>query len=96
MLCDSGTIQMLLVYRLYDSTTDSEAAVAQAKSTVAPFDCISKYRELQKFVSTVKSACEPVEDAAGQQTLHVVTFLTNIQDRTWGDIKGAFAGWVNV
>ncbi|KAI0095281.1 TIP-1 family-domain-containing protein [Irpex rosettiformis] len=70
----------------------SEGAVVLAKSPASPFDCISNYKDLQKFVLSVRQACTSIEDAAGQQTLHVVTFLTNIQDRTWNEIKGAFTG----
>ena len=39
----------------------------------------------------VHDAGKQVEDASGQQKLHIVSFLESIRDRTWDDIKGAFA-----
>ena len=72
----------------------SEAAVALAKILASPFDCIPKYEELRSFISSVKQGCAPIEDAAGKQTLHIVTFLASVQHRTWNDIKGAFTSYV--
>ncbi|KAI0344153.1 hypothetical protein BDW22DRAFT_1355453 [Trametopsis cervina] len=69
----------------------SEAAVKQAKSSQSPFDCISQYEQLQTFVTSVTKACTPAQSVAGEQKLHVVAFLKNIQERTWNDIKSAFA-----
>ena len=66
-----------------------EAAVSKAQSS-SPFDCIAEYERLQSFVADVSKSCKQVEDAAGQQKLHLVSFLESILDRTWNDIKGAF------
>ncbi|GJE85916.1 RINT-1 family protein [Phanerochaete sordida] len=67
-----------------------ETAVLKAKST-SPFDCIPQYEQLQAFVAKVSVAGKQVEDAAGQQKLHLVSFLESIQDRTWNDVKAVFS-----
>lgn len=73
-----------------------EAAVSLAQSAPSPFDSIPKYEQLQAFVDKVTKACVQVEDASGQQTLRLVSFLENILDRTWNDIKGGFTSYVTI
>ncbi|KAI0706059.1 RINT-1 family protein [Cytidiella melzeri] len=79
-------------HRVRTDMSSSEGAVTQAKASLSPLDCVLKYKELQQFVLSVKQACTSIEDAAGQQTLHVVTFLASVQNRTWNEIKAVFSG----
>ncbi|KAF7792493.1 hypothetical protein EIP86_003534 [Pleurotus ostreatoroseus] len=66
-----------------------ESAVVASRSS-SPFDCVSRFEELQKFVSSVTAACAQAQDAAGQQKLHIVTALEQIQEHAWSEIKSSF------
>ncbi|KAJ8457469.1 hypothetical protein ONZ45_g18302 [Pleurotus djamor] len=49
---------------------------------------ISQYSKLQDFVRNAVKQSSAVEDGAGQQTLHLVSFLQNLREKTWRDMKG--------
>lgn len=65
---------------------------------------LTQYRQLQSFVSTVSSSCSVADNLSQIQLyipstnhesllLKIVTFLLNIRDRTWGDIKGVLTSY---
>ncbi|KAL1761811.1 TIP-1 family-domain-containing protein [Schizophyllum commune] len=69
----------------------SEAAIAQISSlksseVVTPAS-LEKYSALQNYVAQVDEYCSSVEDASGQQKLHLVAFLEEVREKTWSDIK---------
>ena len=63
-----------------------EGAVKKAKES-SPLLAVPEYEKLQKFVGSVTNSCRDVEDASGQQKLHLITFLEGVRDKTWRDIK---------
>ena len=66
----------------------SEAAIRQSQN-FSSHTSISDYGLLQTFVSHLVDKCAVVDHALGQQPLHLVTFLQNLRDRTWADIKSS-------
>ncbi|KAI0047816.1 hypothetical protein FA95DRAFT_1540756 [Auriscalpium vulgare] len=54
---------------------------------------ISAYQSLQAFVASVTDACAKVVEVTGQAdtTLRVVSFLNEVQKKTWVDMKGALS-----
>ncbi|KAH7915139.1 TIP-1 family-domain-containing protein [Hygrophoropsis aurantiaca] len=70
----------------------SEAAVSQMRASPSPttIASTSKYKTLQAFVEEVSSICGQVGNLGGGEssTLHLVTLLQQIQDKTWADMKG--------
>ncbi|KAJ7770915.1 TIP-1 family-domain-containing protein [Mycena maculata] len=73
----------------------SEAACAQIRDPpiAAPlsYTSVTEYQSLQEFVTKVSNACASVEDGAGKQTLNLISFLDNIRDKCWADIKGSLS-----
>ncbi|KAJ7102352.1 TIP-1 family-domain-containing protein [Mycena belliarum] len=73
----------------------SEAAREQIRSssTTTPLSTasVTEYQSLQEFVSKVSAACANVGDGAGNQRLNLVSFLENIRDKCWADIKGSLS-----
>ncbi|KAL1737312.1 TIP-1 family-domain-containing protein [Schizophyllum commune] len=69
----------------------SEAAIAQigslGPSQVLTPASLEKYSALQNYVAQVDEYCSSVEDASGQQKLHLVAFLEEVREKTWSDIK---------
>ena len=69
----------------------SEAAIAQTSSLksseVLTPASLEKYSALQNYVAQVDEYCSSVEDASGQQKLHLVGFLEEVREKTWSDIK---------
>ncbi|KAL1739732.1 TIP-1 family-domain-containing protein, partial [Schizophyllum fasciatum] len=71
------------------------AALAQIKSmttsqVITPA-LLEKYSALQNYVAQVDEYCSSVEDASGQQKLHLVAFLEEVREKTWSDIKQAMS-----
>lgn len=62
----------------------SEAAIQQAQG-FSSHSSVSEYAVLQVFVSSVVEKCAVVKD---QQSLHLVSFIQHLRDKTWNDIKG--------
>ncbi|KZS93221.1 hypothetical protein SISNIDRAFT_454361 [Sistotremastrum niveocremeum HHB9708] len=69
----------------------SDAAIEQIKN---PFptpsisaDSVAQYRNLQSFVASFTTLSEKVEDVGSGRSLHLVTFLENLVDRTWDSMK---------
>ena len=69
----------------------SEAAIAQTSSLksseVLTPASLEKYSALQNYVAQVDEYCSSVEDASGQQKLHLVSFLEEVREKTWSYIK---------
>ncbi|KAF9065415.1 TIP-1 family-domain-containing protein [Rhodocollybia butyracea] len=69
----------------------SESSIQQIESLLpsAPISSssVSQFQALQTFVTSVADTCTSVEDGAGTQQLHLVSFLERIRNRTWVDIK---------
>ncbi|CAL1696309.1 unnamed protein product [Somion occarium] len=65
----------------------SELAVKRASNSSSPLQAIPDYEKVQKFVASVGDASKDVEDGSGQQKLHLLTFLEDIREKTWRDIK---------
>ncbi|KAI9511767.1 TIP-1 family-domain-containing protein [Russula earlei] len=66
-----------------------------AKAEITPHRAItvSKYRSLQAFVSAVKHGCAPSSDVLGEvdKPLRLVSFLEEIQKRTWLNMKAVLS-----
>ncbi|KAG1904794.1 RINT-1 family protein [Suillus fuscotomentosus] len=78
--------------------TLSEGALAQLRATSSPLSksSTSEYSRLSAFVSDVGQACESVQDiGSAEQSLHLVTFVRRIRDKTWLDIKEIFSTKLN-
>ncbi|KAG9223134.1 hypothetical protein CCMSSC00406_0000177 [Pleurotus cornucopiae] len=52
---------------------------------------ISQYRALHDFVEQVAEQCSTAADSTGTKTLHLVSFLRTLRDRTWQNIKDILA-----
>lgn len=64
----------------------SEAATQQARD-FSSHSSISEYTALQAFVASAIEKCAVVEQAMEQHPLHLISFLQDLRDKTWGDIK---------
>ncbi|KAF6766515.1 RINT-1 family protein, partial [Ephemerocybe angulata] len=66
----------------------SERAVkdVQSSTAITP-ESLQQYGTLLHFVNKANAATSSVEDGTGQQKLHLTSFLENIRDKTWRDIK---------
>ncbi|KZT06301.1 uncharacterized protein LAESUDRAFT_653786 [Laetiporus sulphureus 93-53] len=64
----------------------SELAVDQIRSS-SSLSSVSEYEGLQEFVASVHQVCAKVEDVAGEQELHILSFLESIRERTWADMR---------
>ncbi|KII93691.1 hypothetical protein PLICRDRAFT_101630 [Plicaturopsis crispa FD-325 SS-3] len=71
----------------------SESALQQIRDASSPISqsSLSSYQSLQEFTSSVSTACSRAEDGAGQQSLHLVRFLSRMRDKAWFDIKGVLS-----
>ncbi|PCH33328.1 hypothetical protein WOLCODRAFT_111625 [Wolfiporia cocos MD-104 SS10] len=69
----------------------SEAAVKQVRADTA-LASVSDYEALQHFVSSVQQACSKVDEVAGQQQLHIFTFIQSLTRKTWTDMKNVLSG----
>ncbi|KAG6331170.1 hypothetical protein ID866_7919 [Astraeus odoratus] len=68
----------------------SEAAVSQLRSSTSPISAASasQYATLQAFISDVTRACKAADDIGSSQgSLHIVSFLEKIREKTWADMK---------
>ncbi|THH29732.1 hypothetical protein EUX98_g4456 [Antrodiella citrinella] len=68
----------------------SEAAVTQASQSKSPMSAVPHYENLANFVTRILDSVTSVEDASGQQKLHLATFLEGVKSKTWHDIKAVF------
>ncbi|KAG2156521.1 RINT-1 family protein [Suillus bovinus] len=78
--------------------TLSEGALTQLRGTPSPLSksTTSEYSRLSAFVSDVSRKCDSVQDiGSAEQSLHLVTFVRRIRDKTWSDIKGLFSTKLN-
>lgn len=75
---------------------NSEAAVKQVRDSSCSLTeaSVSNYQSLCDYVSKISVACLHVEDEAGKQDLHLVTFVEKVRDRTWADMRGVLSTWV--
>ncbi|VDB92161.1 unnamed protein product [Peniophora sp. CBMAI 1063] len=76
-----GVVQRALVL--------SEAVVKQARES-APIG-VGQYIAPRQYAESVSGLCAQIGEATGQPetTLRLVTFVQEIRDKTWGDIKSA-------
>ncbi|RXW23851.1 hypothetical protein EST38_g1999 [Candolleomyces aberdarensis] len=58
----------------------------QSSTSVTP-ESLQQYGALLHFVNKAQATAAPVEDGNGQQTLHLISFLEHLRDKTWRDIK---------
>ncbi|KAH9486638.1 RAD50-interacting protein 1 [Psilocybe cubensis] len=66
----------------------SEGAVENVRqASKISKESVNAYGELQKYVTSIVDACSAVEDL-NQQGLNLVSFMKNLRDRTWVDMKG--------
>ncbi|KAH9937391.1 TIP-1 family-domain-containing protein [Fomitopsis serialis] len=68
----------------------SEVAVKQVDSA-RTLSSLSEFEALERFVGSVQQACTPVKEVAGQQQLHILSFLTFVRDKSWLDMKHALS-----
>ncbi|KAG1754984.1 RINT-1 family protein [Suillus paluster] len=74
--------------------TLSEGALAQLRGAPSPISTssTSEYNRLSAFINNVVRTCDAVQDVGSvEQSLHLVTFVRRIRDKTWSDIKGMFS-----
>jgi len=71
--------------------SESSARLIRAVAPSISPASLSDYKALQDFVSKVSESCSTVENASGQQSLHVVLFLEKLRDKTWADIKSVLS-----
>ncbi|KAF9458336.1 TIP-1 family-domain-containing protein [Collybia nuda] len=71
----------------------SEASVQQIRTVESSITSTSlgQYQLLQGFVSRVSDACAGLENDLEEQTLHLVSFLNKVRDKTWIDIKNTLS-----
>lgn len=93
MLSNLGIPDFICCCLTSDQKPHSESAVQQIRDS-ASLTSLSEYEELQRFVSSVSRVCTKIEEVAGQQELHIITFLGNVRDKTWQDIKGVLSTYV--
>ena len=74
--------------------SDSEAAVKQAREST-PID-VGQYIALRTYAESVSGLCGQVGETTGQPdtTLRLVSFVQEVRDKTWGDIKSALTRFV--
>jgi len=85
-----------MVYQFYLSSIYkqlflSEGALSQLRDAPSPISSssTSEYNSLSGFVNNVVQTCNAVQDVGSvEQSLHLVTFVRRIRDKTWSDIKG--------
>ncbi|KAJ2919243.1 hypothetical protein MD484_g1120, partial [Candolleomyces efflorescens] len=66
----------------------SEGALKDVQSAVSITpESLQQYGSLLHFVNKAQAAASPVKDGNGQQTLHLISFLEHLRDKTWRDIK---------
>ncbi|KAG0703168.1 RINT-1 family protein [Suillus ampliporus] len=74
--------------------TLSEGALAQLRGAPSPISTssMSEYNRLSAFVNNVVQTCNAVQDIGSvEQSLHLVTFVRRIRNKTWSDIKAMFS-----
>ena len=64
----------------------SERSVGQVNSSTT-LSSVSEYEALVCFVDSVRRSCTTVDEIAGQQRLHIVSFLESLKRKTWSDMK---------
>lgn len=65
---------------------NSENAIEQLRSSSSlSSGSIKEYQALQAFVSKVRDFCE--NDNTESQSLHLATFLEDLESRTWTQMK---------
>ncbi|TFK76768.1 hypothetical protein BDN72DRAFT_806866 [Pluteus cervinus] len=66
----------------------SELACQQVRDASGiSLSTLQGYQSLQSFVTKVSDSCSTVEDGSGKQTLHLVNFLTRVEEKSWMSIK---------
>ncbi|KAF9243838.1 TIP-1 family-domain-containing protein [Melanogaster broomeanus] len=68
----------------------SEAALSQMRKYSSPISAAttSEYGALHTFINDVTSACSAVEEIGNPNgSLHLISFLQNVRDKTWVDMK---------
>jgi hypothetical protein len=75
---------------------NSELSIAQFHS-VEPLSraSLTEYKSLNDFVSIVSQTSKQVETGTGEQRPRLVTFLEEIRDKTWSDIKNSLTQCVS-
>ncbi|KAI0786115.1 RINT-1 family protein [Abortiporus biennis] len=67
----------------------SQEATKAINDGSSALDAVPKYKQLQQFVNSVSDTCSQIQGTTPQQSLHLVTFLQSIREKTWHDIKSA-------
>ncbi|PFH54769.1 hypothetical protein AMATHDRAFT_134611 [Amanita thiersii Skay4041] len=67
----------------------SESAVENIRSSTSSLNVasIGFFRRLQEFVSKIRDAWSTCDNGATQQQLHLISFLTNLEIKTWAEMK---------
>ena len=68
----------------------SERAVSQVDSATT-LSSVSEYETLARFVESVRKSCSVVNQVAGQQQLHILSFLESLQHKSWLNMKRALS-----
>ncbi|KAJ8596789.1 hypothetical protein M405DRAFT_756987 [Rhizopogon salebrosus TDB-379] len=74
--------------------TLSEGALSQLRDAPSPISTssTSEYCRLSAFVNNVVQTCNAVQEAGSvEQSLHLVTFVRRIRDKTWSDMRGVLS-----
>ncbi|KIJ45675.1 hypothetical protein M422DRAFT_227406 [Sphaerobolus stellatus SS14] len=78
-----------------EAISETQQAISSSESQSFTPSCLSKYRQLQSFVSSIFSFCENIENPAATQgenePLALVSFLNKVRDKTWTDIKNVLS-----
>lgn len=52
----------------------------------------SEYSRLSVFVNNIVQTCNVVQEAGSvEKSLHLVTFVRRIRDKTWSDMRGVLS-----
>lgn len=52
---------------------------------------ISEYEALARFIESIQRSCTVVGEVAGQQQLHILSFLESLKHQTWSHMKRALS-----
>ncbi|EPS99064.1 hypothetical protein FOMPIDRAFT_1125069 [Fomitopsis schrenkii] len=64
----------------------SERAASQVDTAIT-LSSVNEYDALVRFIDSVRKSCAVVDEVAGQQQLHILSFLESLEHKTWSDMK---------
>ncbi|KAK7041921.1 hypothetical protein VNI00_008903 [Paramarasmius palmivorus] len=82
---------MVVEHALKLSEAAVQDVVSASAAAVISISAVAQFQALQSFVSKVSEATSEAEATAGTQSLHLSSFLNNLREKTWADMKSALA-----